>query len=261
MSGQIKGLGLEHPFGVGIPVPNQITKERTLELTKLIRSDCATQAEKHELALGFMRLGLSIAARYSRRIPRKARDFVSCAMFGIVYAIDKAPQKLVDDNMAPWISANINRFCHRFMCSDHVIPISATSFIRKRKEGKPITPIKLTQISDEEYRNGLHGVQYHCDAVDKSQVTEEDAPRVKGRVYGVNHLAHNQQCLRHLQDIREDLGQIAQDNVDRQILQMREAGYKDREIADELHYSVAYINKRRQAMEERFIEIEMSDRE
>lgn len=81
-----------------------------MQLVEKIRAGIETYADREEIARGHMRLALKIAGQYTARYQRGADEFLSSALFGVAHAIDKAKDKLRDNNITGWIIVNIHRF-------------------------------------------------------------------------------------------------------------------------------------------------------
>jgi DNA-directed RNA polymerase specialized sigma subunit len=108
-----------------INAPERISESRLAELVKGLRDgDLSTHGEIIE---GHIKLAITIAGRYIRICPRKSEELVSESMFGLMYAVKKAQEKMIDDNVTSWIASCCHRFAQRFLISDNVIRVPPTS--------------------------------------------------------------------------------------------------------------------------------------
>lgn len=211
---KVRGVSVDHPLGKDERIPAKLEEQRLRILTQRLRSGQETAEERQEIAKGHIRLAIQIAGRYVSVAPTKSDDLVSCGLFGIAYAINKAQEKLVDDEITPWIVACIHRFCHRFLTTDQIVRVPPTTYADWKKRGMPLPEKISTHLLDE------------------------------NKIPGCNS--------GHLYDIKEMLELSAKDEEDRTIIRMRSEGYRDREIAERLKMSVSYICAKRSKIEQRF---------
>jgi DNA-directed RNA polymerase specialized sigma subunit len=230
------GVSFQHPLGSDPRFPrNGLTPERLLELTKKLRLGIETASDRQEIAESFIHLALAIAGRYATPTRRKLDDFVSCALFGIVNALNKAKEKLQDDNLKAWIIGNIHGFCKRFRTMDHIHRVPQTTNSNRKRQGKEIIPFKATVLFSE--------LEY-----DKSSETSESGIDNKKIFFDIadkhDEIAES--------DVRELLYRVCDDEVDRQIIDLRIEGYVDQEIADILQRSLIFVYRRRAIIQNRY---------
>lgn len=219
---------LQHPLGRDASIPKQIPAERLAYLTARIRTGSITQAEREELGRGFIRLALKIAAGYAARRPEKGDDYASAALFGIAHALSTAQEKLTDDNITPWVIANIRRFIRKFYETDHIVRTPARTYAHHKSKGSELTTTSVVTMDDREINAGANNRKvstYH---------------RVRNTVVGGFHA------------FKELLTMSARDHHDREIIRLRSAGYTDVEIAEQLGISKSNVNSRRTEIEARF---------
>jgi RNA polymerase sigma factor (sigma-70 family) len=212
-----RGKGIQHPFGKDHTIPLMIYPDRLAALTALIRNGIATKENFDEIARGFLRLAIHIAGRYSARMPNHTDDFVSSAVFGLVKALTQAKEKLVDDEITPYLASAMHSMCRRFQAKERVFGLTASQRWRRKQAGKdlPTTiPIPL-EVVDQKYCRKPRGKE-------------------------------------SIRDLKELLEHSALDEVDRQIIQLRSESYNDREISEILGCSNSYVFNRRQAIKIRF---------
>lgn len=222
-----KASSLQHPLGKDNSIPKMLSPERLAYLTGRLRSGEIVHDEREELARGFIRLALKIAASYAARRPQKGDDFASAALFGIAYAIETAREKLEDDNITGWIIANIRRFLRQFYERDHIVRTPARTYHHKKTHGVEMVTTSVITMDDREINAGANNRKastYH---------------RIRNVSGGYS-------------DLREILDKSARDEVDRDILKLRSQGYNDVEISSMTGISKSTINARRAEMETRF---------
>ncbi len=213
----VRGLSIQHPLGSNPAIPKKLSPERLAELTKLLRSGEMTFQERDELAKGFIRVALSIAAKMCRHT--RDDEIASAALFGVVYALDKAREKLKDDNLQAWIISCIISHCRRFRARDHMAPVPPTTYLVRAKKG-----LKTHNIIFVDVKNPGE------DRYFKSRIATSA--------------------------IKETLDLAAEDDMDRQIIKYRLEGYNDREISVKLGVSNSLIFKRRSGIETRYERLE-----
>jgi len=101
--------------GVSIPfrkLPRPISPEEVEEITIRIRSGETREDDLDRIILGHLRLSISIAAKYAKCLKEDHHILVAGAFYGVVWAVNKAKEKLIDNNMTGWIVSNVNRFVY-----------------------------------------------------------------------------------------------------------------------------------------------------
>lgn len=210
-----RGRGITAPKS--IPLSDQVDPQRLEQLTARLRADEASQIEKDEIARGHIRLAIQVAGRYAGAYPALTDDLVSCALFGIVYGMSIA-HKMHDNCITPWLVANMHRHCSRFILTEPNLRIPVTTLKRLEEKGVEVTKATIVPIDDS--KDGT------CSAV------------------AVEYAEVN--------EVREQLFRCAQDEMDRQILELREQGYDDPQIAEIFGCSRQTVNLRRNNIERRF---------
>ncbi len=211
---------IQHPLGNDPTIPKWISELRLLELTKSLREGRITFTEREELARGFIRLALKIAASWANNRPQKADDIASAALFGIVYALDKAREKLIDDNLTGWVIAAIVSHCRRFCAQDHLAVVPAKTYHTRQKKGLSTPTLTIVPI---------------------------DFREIEKRCYTSTGTVH---------EIKEMLKISAKDDRDREIIRLRIQGYDDREIGAKLNISQQAVHMRRKDLESRYQRLE-----
>lgn len=201
------GRSLKDPLGVGTQIPERIDPGRELYLIKAIRAGTATKAERDELICGYIRFAIKIASTFSHD-----PDFVACAFYGIVYAVEHAKDRMYDDCVGPWIAANVKRFCIEHAEKDRDIEISRRTYNRRLADGEEPPKINFTSWDLNNVHRNVH------DTVELNEILE--------------------MCIR--------------DEVDRKIISMRSEGHSDSDIATTLGFSRETINDRRATLKRRF---------
>jgi len=220
-----KKVNLKHPLG---NATNSVTPERLTYLIGRLRNGCITQIEREELGCSYIKLALRMAARYSRQRPEKGDDYASAALFGIAYALDRAKEKLYDDNLTAWVIVNIRRFIRQFYEKDHLVRVPATTYSKAKKQGRELRTVTAVVMDEREIDSGNN--EKHLSKCYK----------IRSTIAG-GFLA-----------LKEMLGLSAKSDRDRIILEKRSQGYTDAEIGQQLGISTAYVHRLRKEMEDRF---------
>lgn len=130
-----RGASISHPLGE-MDLPEQLPQARLDELVGRVRSGVATEGEISELAMGHIRLAMSIAARHAARAIHLQDVLVGDALFGLALALKRAPEKLYDDNITGFIVQYIRKYCLMAVTQDRMMAIPYSTLRRRRKEGK-----------------------------------------------------------------------------------------------------------------------------
>lgn len=194
-------------------MPGKLDDERLLELTVKVRDGTITEEEKEELTGGFVKLAWYIARNRAGRGLVRAEEYFSCALFGIAYAIYHAKERLEDQNIAAWIVYQIKAHIQRFRRTDHMVPVPSSTWLKAKKEGRPlpVAPSVRNLGSVEPYGT-------------------------TGNVY----------------EIKEIISLCVRDDEDRQIVKLRSQSYTDVEISGMMGIPKTRVNEKRKAIESRF---------
>jgi DNA-directed RNA polymerase specialized sigma subunit len=227
----LKTARLQHRLGSDPSIPRGIEPSRLEYLVVRLRSCEATTEERHELAVGHIRLGLAIAASYNVKCRReggdkqtRGEDLASVAMFAITLAIDRAPEKLKDNNITGYIISTMKGLMFRFIVKDKVVRYTEHAHVLARRAGKKLPKIEAEELNDEN-------------------------PKVRR---GIRRAPFSAPPDNRLRAIRERLSLCVDDERDERISEMRLQGYNDREIGEVLGISAQSVSKRREAMAARF---------
>jgi hypothetical protein len=227
-----RGMSIQHPLGQNPNIPKKLDECRLRTLAETIRSGLATKEHLTEVATGFIRLSIKIAASYAGAgNPSKADDFASAGLFGIAYALKKAPEKLTefrlrepevpaDQHLARWIVSCIHRCIKRFYEQDHVVRVPASTYIDRRNRQLETQGVKVKTLDESKV----------CKSVHRGTPT--------------------------MHEIREMLSMSAQDEFDRRIIRLRIQGYTDVEIAEQLDLPKTQVNDRRAAIKSRYLTLD-----
>lgn len=212
---KMRGVPIHHPFGE-LDLPEKLEEERLQELCELLKAGNLTESGVEELVRGHMRLAMSIASGYAARAYHKADVFVSEAMFGIMYAIRKAPEKLKDNGLTPYIVACVHRFCFRAWTNDQVVrvPLSTRSD-RKKRNLETVFP--------------------------KVQWLDPSMP-----IGSVQSLA----------ELKDMVDSCVKNQFEKAVIGLRSIGYNDAEIAEQLKCSVTSVRQSKLNVKERFEKLE-----
>ena len=245
---KVRGKSIHSPLG-GYKIPTQLPEDRLLYLVTQLRAGLATQEEKDELYKGHIRLAIEITARYAGYVPNQIDDLVSEAMIGVAYGINKAQEKLIDNNVTSWITSNVHRFVHDYITRLPTVRIPKNTLTRSKETIVLPKTRHYAKLESKEPSNNNH---YDPEYTAPKQIR-------KGR----NTLRTVYHTEEPLQKIRESLeAAIAEEiNFKRRkmksiIMRLRIDGYNDREIAEIMNVSTGYINQMRSDVEQAYIRIE-----
>lgn len=169
----VKGRYIDHPLGRDQTIKKGLSSEELSLFLKKIRDGTLSSEEREYLIKSFISLVLCIAGRYKVLKPDLEDDLVSEGLRGVIYGIEKAKEKLKDDNIAAWITSNIHRFMTNLIMKDTLIPISPSVISRNKdvvamishdlKKTEEISTTNLYKIGE------LKEEIYHCarDAIDQ----------------------------------------------------------------------------------------------
>lgn len=93
---------------IDLEIKNVPSQMDATDLEKLvIRLREGDDSVKHTIILAHLRLAISSACKFG-----KQKDFASAAMLGVVVAVEKAREKLTDNNITYFISSHIKQMLH-----------------------------------------------------------------------------------------------------------------------------------------------------
>lgn len=219
---------MSHPLGQNPEAFKKLSQERLKEIAHRIKSGSHDANDITELVKGYIRYAIKVAAAKSSA--STDQDCASAALFGVVYASRKAHEKLVlfsanepetplEELLHRWVASCVKRHIRRFLELNHTVRTPESTYRLNKKKGKTLETINVVPL-DERPR-------------DRRRPTPRRASS-------------------KLSDIRELLTLSAQKEHDSTIIQMRAEGYKDVEIAERINMSVAYVQRCRAAIEERY---------
>lgn len=214
-----KGRSISSPLSKTMTLPEQVEPERLEALTIKLRSGQANVDEINEIARGHIRLAFNVASRYAAAFPNLADDLVSCALFGVAFVIKHAAERMHDNNITPYIVTTMHHFCSEFVNKSKLLGVPHQTRHRYEARGQEAPKVgKVSYLDDS--KNGF----YSAVARDYSRANE----------------------------LREQINRCARNEIDRQILELREAGHTDEEIANIVDCTPQYIQKLRSELKRRF---------
>lgn len=122
-----RGWGFETDFSHQ-EIPEAIDKERAKELTRRLRN--GDTSVKQELIDGHIRLACSIVSKFLVGRRQKTDDILAAGLLGLCQAVEWAQERMVDDNIAPYIVVTVSRHIRDFLESDSLIPIPRKTFVK-----------------------------------------------------------------------------------------------------------------------------------
>lgn len=212
---KMRGVPIHHPFGE-LDLPEKLDEARLQELCEKIKTGSLSAKELDELVRGHMRLAMQIASTYAARAYHKADVFVSEAMFGIMYAIHKAPGKLKDNGLTPYIVSCVHRFCFQALTNDQVVRVPlSTRWDRKQSNLETFIP----------------KIQWLDPSIPKSS-------------------------LQSLAELKDMVDSCVKNQFEQVVITLRSLGYNDAEIAEQLKCSVTSVRQSKLNVKERFEKLE-----
>lgn len=149
-SGRIRGKSIRNPYGL---LPQPLSPFDCDYLVRHLRAHLATPEEIDELFMCHTRLAISIVSQYSWRAPWLIDDLLQVAMLTLFVSISKAPEKLTNNDIVPYLTTRI-----RGRILDEIVNhgiISGRTHRRKVKQNdftfpiyQPLTPNIDKMIDD-----------------------------------------------------------------------------------------------------------------
>ena len=139
--------------------------------------------------------------------------FIAEAMYGLAIALSRAPVKLRDDDLTPYIVTYMRKYIFNALTEDRTVPV-------------PYTTIKNRQ------RRGL------VTAIPKVVSNEKMIPDREVNLY----------------DLKDEISSCIKDRFERSVVELRELGFTDEEVAEHLQCSRPKVTLARQAVYSRFSE-------
>jgi RNA polymerase sigma factor (sigma-70 family) len=136
LSGRARGF--DHYFGAN-ELPKQIEGSRLIELVQELKAGDKSIAPV--IVEGHIRLAMWLVACYANRYPHKTDDLVSAACLGVAQAVEWAPDRLLDDNITPYIFATAERHIKDFLEQDRIVKIPRSAYREMRIKGDFIPTI------------------------------------------------------------------------------------------------------------------------
>lgn len=83
---------------------------------------------KEKLIEGHIRLAISVAGYFVSISSIRKDDLIQSSLLGLTQAVEWVPDRLKDNNIAPYIVVTVKRFIRDFLNRDHLIPIEKTAY-------------------------------------------------------------------------------------------------------------------------------------
>jgi RNA polymerase sigma factor (sigma-70 family) len=216
----IRGAEYRHPlFQYDLP---PLTEDKIPDLLARLRT--RDEGAKKEAVLGYVRLSMSIVGRYIAVLhsDRLANDLVGAAMEGIVVAIDRvANGEMKHDNLTAFVTTWVHKLISVELERRQVVKVPERTVQDRRKKNleAPPRPVRV-DLNDPTVQRKV------------SRPSSEDDIEIK-----------------------EILDRVVQNDLQKSILELRQQGKTDQEIAAELDLSKTSVFVIRKEMETRFLEI------
>ncbi len=194
-----------------LSLPDRIDEESLERRVIALRLGDMSQAQP--ITIQLMRLVMSLVANFAH--PRRTPDLIGVALLTLVESVNDAPEKLVDNNIIPYVSANINWRLKDFIDNDHVFRVPSSTLRALKRKG---VEVQLHLRS---------GLSYDA-------IARPEAPSL---------------------ELREMLQKIVHNDREKMVLQMRSEGHVLETIAESLGVSVSLIHKMKSELRERFMEL------
>lgn len=140
-------------------VTDQIEKSRLDELVAKLKDRTITPKELDEIAEGHLYLAILVTARYMIYRKRMSLDMLSEALYGMFEALLKAPDKLYDLEITPYIVTYMKKYVKKFITEDATIRVPDTSKRRKRvvhKYTSMVDEVPDTEDSIKQLRESIY---------------------------------------------------------------------------------------------------------
>jgi DNA-directed RNA polymerase specialized sigma24 family protein len=219
---------MSHPLGQNPEAYKRMPDERFKEIALKIRTGTSSDADLTDLVKSYIRYAIKVAAAIASA--SNEQDCASAGLFGVVYAARKAHEKLVkftanqpdtpvEDLLHRWIVSCVKRHIRRYLELNHTVRTPESTYRLNKKKGKTLETVNVVPLDE--------------------RPTDRRRPIPR-------------RASSELSDVRELLTLSVQKEHDSTIIQMRAEGYKDVEIAERIQMSVAYVQRCRAAIEERY---------
>jgi len=207
----------------GIELPSQLEENDLRYLVECLRAGVISQEEVDVIFMGHARMAISIVSEHGWRAPYLLHDLVQVAMLAIAQSINRAPMKLVDNNITAYISRGVRGAVMNAINDQHII--SGTHYRREKHADPDFDPpryMPLLEIHNEISTDPLDLVGI-MDAIDKCIDADTN---LKRREYK------------------------------RVVVRLKAAGYKVKEIASIIEMSEAFIRGLIYDIEKKYSKIE-----
>jgi hypothetical protein len=239
------GASIRHPLGEK-ELPPQLPEERLHELVTRVRDGTATTADVEELALGHIRLAIYIASQYTSKATHLQDVFVNEAMFGLAVALSRAPEKLYDDNITPFIVRYIRKYVFTAMVEDRTVSVPYTSKRRrKRLVNQAIEELEEAKKTGDLSQEQLTQLENKIEAL-KLPIT------LPKRTSGCGKL-HARPS--NLYDLKDAIQASITCQFEQEVIELRSLGFTDDEISVMLSCSRSGVSAAKRAVRARFDEV------
>lgn len=159
-------------------IPEPLNNDTAIKLCEQYRN--GQKDVRDALIEGHIYFAMWIVTHYVGRHSDRAEDLASSALFGLVQAVEWAPERMRDNNITAYIATTIRRHIRDFIEQDNMIRIPRKTYKKMIQDGLaagydlkdivPVIHIFDTQISEDEDE----GVNDYYDLFEPGVIDQEE---------------------------------------------------------------------------------------
>lgn len=139
-------------FKVDFKIPERLDDATIQKLCKQWRLSGCTKS-RDEIIKSHTRLALYLAGQYIKTNRRREDDLICQALLGVTQAVAWAPERMVDNNITPYIMATVKRFIRDFLEQDQLVTIERQAFKKMLESGESVQAIPYFRKIEEDERD------------------------------------------------------------------------------------------------------------
>jgi DNA-directed RNA polymerase sigma subunit (sigma70/sigma32) len=177
---KIRARFIKHPLGEIENLPLKLEEQEIDSLVDRLKKKDNSAIER--IVIGHLRLAIYIAGQYANFAPKKAYDFISEAVVGIVEICNEIINTgIIEDELSKLIIIRMHKLIVKFFRKDHLIRIPYTSLIRNK--------IKISVSSlDENISKKQYNLLDFFDILNTSMKTDQERKIVELRILKYNDI-------------------------------------------------------------------------